>query len=332
ATIALRQNDIKKVLAYSTVSQLGYMFLALGSGAYVAAVFHVMTHAFFKALLFLGSGSVIHAMSGQQDIRFMGGLKNKLPITYWTFLIGCLAIAGIIPFSGFFSKDSILLAAFEHNKFLYVVGLLTAGLTAFYMFRLLFITFFGAFRGTEEQRHHVHESPAAMTIPLIVLAVLSAIGGFINIPEVFTHGGERLTEFLAPVVPNAEVTVSHSTEWLLMGLTTVIAVIAILIARSRYKTYKEEQPSAFGNLLQNKWYVDELYDSIIVKPLNALGRFSNSVFEKSGIDALVNGVGRLVNYGSRQLRLLQSGQVGSYILLMVISMVIFFVLEFFLRR
>lgn len=333
ATIALRQNDIKKVLAYSTVSQLGYMFLALGSGAYVAAVFHVMTHAFFKALLFLGSGSVIHAMSGQQDIRFMGGLKNKLPITYWTFLVGCLAIAGIIPFSGFFSKDSILLAAFEHNKVLYVIGLLTAGLTAFYMFRLLFITFFGAFRGTEEQRHHVHESPAAMTIPLIVLAVLSFIGGFVNIPEVFTHGGERLTEFLAPVIERSNKThVSHSTEWLLMGLTTVIAVVAILIAWSRYKTYKEEQPSAFGNLLQNKWYVDELYDSIIVKPLNALGRFSNSVFEKSGIDALVNGVGRLVNYGGRQLRWLQSGQVGSYVLLMVISMVIFFVLEFFLRK
>jgi NADH-quinone oxidoreductase subunit L len=332
ATIALRQNDIKKVLAYSTVSQLGYMFLALGSGAYVAAVFHVMTHAFFKALLFLGSGSVIHAMSGQQDIRFMGGLKNKLPITYWTFLTGCLAIAGIVPFSGFFSKDSILLAAFEHNKFLYVIGLLTAGLTAFYMFRLLFITFFGSFRGTEEQRHHVHESPAAMTIPLIVLAILSFAGGFVNIPEVFAHGGERLTEFLAPVVPNAEATVSHSTEWLLMGLTTVIAVVAILIAWSRYKTYKEEQPSAFGNLLQNKWYVDELYDSTIVKPLNALGRFSNSVFEKSGIDALVNGVGRLVNYSGRQLRWLQSGQVGSYVLLMVISMVIFFVLEFFLRK
>lgn len=332
ATIALRQNDIKKVLAYSTVSQLGYMFLALGSGAYVAAVFHVMTHAFFKALLFLGSGSVIHAMSGQQDIRFMGGLKNKLPVTYWTFLIGCLAIAGIVPFSGFFSKDSILLAAFEHNKVLYIIGLLTAGLTAFYMFRLLFITFFGAFRGTEEQRHHVHESPAAMTIPLVVLAVLSVIGGFVNIPELFTHGGERLTDFLAPVVPNAEVTVSHSTEWLLMGLTTVIAVIAILIAWSRYKTYKEEQPSAFGSLLQNKWYVDELYDSIIVRPLNALGKFSNSIFEKSGIDALVNGVGRLVNYGGRQLRWLQSGQVGSYVLLMVISMVIFFVLEFFLRK
>ncbi|MGZ3852104.1 MAG: NADH-quinone oxidoreductase subunit L [Flavisolibacter sp.] len=332
ATIALRQNDIKKVLAYSTVSQLGYMFLALGSGAYVAAVFHVMTHAFFKALLFLGSGSVIHAMSGQQDIRFMGGLKNKLPITYWTFLIGCLAIAGIVPFSGFFSKDSILLAAYEHNKFLWAVGLVTAGLTAFYMFRLLFITFFGGFRGTEEQRHHVHESPAAMTIPLIVLAILAVIGGFINVPSVFTKGGERLTDFLAPVVPNAESTVGSSKEWLLMGLTTVVAVVAILIAWNRYKTYKEEQPSAFGRFLQNKWYVDELYDSIIVKPLNALGSFANTALEKSGIDALVNGVGRAVNYGSRQLRWLQSGQVSSYVLLMVISMVVFFVLEFFLRK
>jgi NADH-quinone oxidoreductase subunit L len=328
ATIALRQNDIKKVLAYSTVSQLGYMFLALGSGAYVAAVFHVMTHAFFKALLFLGSGSVIHAMSGQQDIRFMGGLKNKLPITYWTFLTGCLAIAGIVPFSGFFSKDSILLAAYEHNKVLYFIGLLTAGLTAFYMFRLLFITFFGSFRGTEEQRHHVHESPATMTIPLIVLAILSVIGGFVNVPEVFTKGGERLTEFLSPVVPNAETTVSHSTEWMLMGLTTMIAVVAILIAWNRYKTYKEEQPTAFGKLLQNKWYVDELYDAVVVKPLNKLGAFANSVLEKGTID----GVGRLVNYSGRQLRWLQSGQVGSYILLMVISMVIFFVLEFLLKK
>ena len=332
ASIALRQNDIKKVLAYSTVSQLGYMFLALGSGAYVAAVFHVMTHAFFKALLFLGSGSVIHAMSGQQDIRFMGGLRKKLPVTYWTFLIGCLAIAGIVPFSGFFSKDAILLAAFEHNKALYIIGLLTAGLTAFYMFRLLFITFFGTFRGTEEQRHHVHESPSAMTIPLIVLAILSVIGGFINIPGVFARGGEKLTKFLSPVVPDAETTVGHSTEWMLMGLATAIAVVAIVIAWSRYKTYKEEQPSALGKLLQNKWYVDELYDSIIVKPLNALGSFANTVLEKSGIDALVNGVGRAVNYSGRQLRWLQSGQVGSYILLMVLSMVIFFVLEFFLKK
>jgi NADH-quinone oxidoreductase subunit L len=332
ATIALKQNDIKKVLAYSTISQLGYMFLALGTGAYVAAVFHVMTHAFFKALLFLGAGSVIHAMSGQQDIRFMGGLKSKLKITYITFLIGCLAIAGIPPLSGFFSKDSILLSAFEQDKFLWVIGVFTAGLTAFYMFRLLFITFNGAFRGTEEQRHHVHESPAAMTIPLIVLAALSIIGGLVGVPEVFIHGGEKLSQFLAPVVPTAIHHIEHSTELLLMSLTTVIAIVAIVTAWFRYRNYKEEQPGAFGKLLQNKWYVDELYNSVFVKPVNKLGAIANRYFEHSGIDALVNGVGRLVNYGGRQMRWLQSGQVGSYVLLMVISMVLFFVLQFFLRK
>jgi NADH-quinone oxidoreductase subunit L len=332
ATIALKQNDIKKVLAYSTISQLGYMFLALGTGAYVAAVFHVMTHAFFKALLFLGSGSVIHAMSGEQDIRFMGGLKSKLKITHITFLIGCLAIAGIPPLSGFFSKDSILLSAFEQDKFLWVIGLLTSALTAFYMFRLLFITFNGAFRGTEEQRNHVHESPAGMTIPLIALAVLSIIGGFVGVPEIFLHGGEKLSQFLSPIVPTAVHHIGHSTELLLMALTTVIAIVAIVIAWLRYKNYKEEQPGAFGKLLQNKWYVDELYNSVFVKPVNKLGAVANRYFERSGIDALVNGVGRLVNYGGRQMRWLQSGQVGSYVLLMVISMVLFFVLQFFLKK
>ncbi|MGN6164458.1 MAG: NADH-quinone oxidoreductase subunit L [Flavisolibacter sp.] len=331
ATIALKQNDIKKVLAYSTVSQLGYMFLALGTGSYVAAVFHVMTHAFFKALLFLGSGSVIHAVSGQQDIRFMGGLRKKLPVTYITFLIGCLAIAGIPPLSGFFSKDAILLGAFENDKFLYVVGVITAALTAFYMFRLLFITFGGTFRGTEEQKHHIHESPAAMTIPLIVLAVLSIIGGVVGVPEVFMHGGEKLAEFLSPVIPTLQHHVEHSTEIMLMALTTVIAIVAIIIAWLRYRTYKEEQPTAFGKLLENKWHVDELYNSSVVKPVNKLGIVANRYFEKSGIDAVVNGVGRLVNYGSRQLRWLQSGQVGSYVLLMVIGMLMFFVLQFFLR-
>ena len=332
ATIALKQNDIKKVLAYSTVSQLGYMFLALGSGAYAAAVFHVMTHAFFKALLFLGSGSVIHAMSGQQDIRFMGGLKSKLKITYLTFLIGCIAIAGIPPLSGFFSKDAILLAAFEHNKILWAVGLITAALTAFYMFRLLFITFFGGFRGTEEQRHHVHESPAAMTIPLIILAVLSVVGGFVGVPEVFINGGEKLTAFLAPVIKPFQHHVSHSTEYLLMGGTTILALISIAFAWMRFKNYKEEQQTPIGKVLENKWYVDELYNNIIVQPVNKLGVFANKFLENKGIDGLVNGVGRLVNYGGRQLRWLQSGQVGSYVLLMVISMVLFFVLQFFIRK
>jgi NADH-quinone oxidoreductase subunit L len=332
ATIALKQNDIKKVLAYSTVSQLGYMFLALGTGAYVAAVFHVMTHAFFKALLFLGSGSVIHAMSGQQDIRFMGGLKGKLKITYITFLIGCLAIAGIPPLSGFFSKDAILLGAFTHNKVLYAIGLLTAGLTAFYMFRLLFITFNGTFRGTEEQRHHVHESPVAMTLPLIVLAILSIVGGFVGVPELFMHGGEKLSAFLAPVVRSKELYVEHSVEWILVGLTTGIAVVAILIAWSRYRNYKEEQTGAFGKVLENKWYVDELYHAAVVRPVKGLGNVLQTYFERLGIDWMVNGVGRLVQYGSRQMRWMQSGQVGSYVLLMVISMVLFFLFQFFIRK
>ena len=333
ATIALKQNDIKKVLAYSTVSQLGFMFLALGTGAYVAAVFHVMTHAFFKALLFLGSGSVIHAMSGEQDIRNMGGLNKKLKITFITFLIGCIAIAGIPPFSGFFSKDAILLSAFEKSPVLYAIALFTALLTAFYMFRLLFITFSGKFRGTQEQEHHLHESPAAMTIPLIILAVLSIIGGFVGIPEVFMHGGDKLSEFLSPVIkPHEGHTVSTSTEYMLMGLSTVLVVIAIIFAWLKFRNYERSETTGFGKVLENKWYVDELYEKIIVNPLNRLGAFFNSIFEKSVIDWLVNGVGRVVNYSSRQLRLLQSGQVGNYVLLMVVSMVLIFVLQFFLRK
>jgi NADH-quinone oxidoreductase subunit L len=340
ATIALKQNDIKKVLAYSTVSQLGFMFLALGTGAYVAAVFHVMTHAFFKALLFLGSGSVIHAMGGEQDIRNMGGLSKKLRITHFTFLIGCIAIAGIPPFSGFFSKDAILLSAFEHKQFgiiLYGMALFTALLTAFYMFRLLFITFSGKFRGTHEQEHHLHESPPAMTIPLIILAVLSVIGGFVGIPEALMHGGDKITEFLSPVIPiKTGEAVSHSTEYTLMALSTVLVLIAIIFAWFRFRpdSYRDQRSEAtgFGKVLENKWYVDELYDKIIVNPLQRFGGFLNSVIEKNVIDGIVNGVGRAVNYSSRQLRLLQSGQVGSYVLLMVLSILVVFVLQFFLRK
>jgi NADH-quinone oxidoreductase subunit L len=333
ATIALRQNDIKKVLAYSTVSQLGFMFLALGTGAYVAAVFHVMTHAFFKALLFLGSGSVIHAMSGEQDIRNMGGLSKKLKITFITFLVGCIAIAGIPPFSGFFSKDAILLSAYIKSPLLYGIALFAALLTAFYMFRLLFITFTGSFRGTEEQKHHLHESPAAMTIPLIVLAVLSIIGGFVGIPEAIMHGGDKLTAFLSPVIAqHGEHTVSHSTEYMLMGLSTVLVVIMIIAAWFVFRNYQPKEATGLGKVLENKWYVDELYEAAIVKPLKRFGSFLNNVFEKSVVDGLVNGVGKAVNYSSRQLRLFQSGQVGSYVLLMVLSMVVFFVIQFFIRK
>jgi NADH-quinone oxidoreductase subunit L len=333
ATIALKQNDIKKVLAYSTVSQLGFMFLALGTGAYVAAVFHVMTHAFFKALLFLGSGSVIHGMRGEQDIRNMGGLSKKLRVTHFTFLIGCIAIAGIFPFSGFFSKDAILLSAFENNKILYGIALFTAMLTAFYMFRLLFITFTGKFRGTEEQEHHLHESPAAMTIPLVILALLAIVGGFVGIPESLMKGGDRIAAFLSPVIPvKAGETVSHSTEYGLMASSTFLVLIAILFAWFKYRNYQRREATGFGKVLENKWYVDELYDTIIVKPLKWLGGFLNSVIEKNVIDGIVNGVGRAVNYSSRQMRLLQSGQVGNYVLLMVLSMLIIFVLQFFLRK
>jgi len=332
ATIALKQNDIKKILAYSTVSQLGYMFLALGVGAYSTGVFHVMTHAFFKALLFLAAGSVIHAMGGEQDIRKMGGL-NKLKITSITFLIGCIAIAGVPPFSGFFSKDAILLSAFEHNKILYGVALFGAMLTAYYMFRLFVITFTGNFRGTEEQKNHLHESPAAMTVVLIILAALSIIGGIVGIPDVLIKGGDKLSEFLAPVIPiRTGETVSSSTELLLMALSTVLVLIAIMFAWFRFRNCSFPQPKGIGKLFANKWYIDELYDTIIIKPLNKLGEILNEALEKSGIDALVNGVGKAVQYSGRQLRWLQSGQVGSYVLLMVVSMVLFFVLQFFLRK
>lgn len=333
ATIALKQNDIKKVLAYSTVSQLGYMFLALGVGAYAAGVFHVMTHAFFKALLFLAAGSVIHAMSGEQDIRNMGGLCKKIKITFITFLIGCIAIAGIPPFSGFFSKDAILLAVYIKNPVLYFVALFGALLTAFYMFRLLFITFSGNFRGTDEQKNHLHDSPSPMTIPLIILAVLSVIGGLIGIPEVFMKGGDQFSQFLSPVIArHSEHTVSHSTEYMLMGLSTGLVIVTIIFARFQFRNYQRKEATGFGKVLENKWYVDELYDKIIVNPLNRFAGFLKNSIEKLVIDGIVNGIGRLVNYGSRKVRLLQSGQVGSYVLLMVLSMVLIFVLQFFLRK
>jgi len=342
ATIALKQNDIKKVLAYSTVSQLGYMFLGLGVGAYTGAVFHVMTHAFFKALLFLGAGSVIHAMHHEQDIRNMGGLKKYLPVTHLTFLLGCIAIAGIPPFSGFFSKDEILAAAYESNKIYWVIGVLTAAMTAFYMFRLYATTFLGKFRGTHEQEHHLHESPAAMTIPLIVLAILAVIGGFVGVPEVlknvFFGLDHKLENFLSPVFAASyklkEIhPADHGTEYALMGTSVLLAVMAIAYAVNRFSKKPDlEEADGFGKVLANKWYADEFYDAIVVKPLNALSKFLDNVIEKLGIDWIVNGVGRGVQYGSRQLRLLQSGQVGSYVLLMIVGMIILFVLQFFLKK
>ena len=335
ATIALKQNDIKKVLAYSTVSQLGYMFLGLGVGAYTGAVFHVMTHAFFKALLFLGAGSVIHAMGGEQDIRNMGGLKKYMSVTHITFLLGCLAIAGMPPFSGFFSKDEILAVAFANNPVLWGIGVLGALMTAFYMFRLYAMTFLGKFRGTHDQEHHLHESPAAITIPLIILAILAVVGGWVGIPEVFIHGGHRLEAFLEPIFAGskaiaAQHEMSHTTEYALMAVSVGGALVALLYAWNKFSKYEKTsaEETSIGKILANKWYVDELYETIIVKPMQSFAGFLNNTVERKGIDGFVNGIGKVVNYGSRQIRFLQSGQVGTYILLMVVGILIMFIIQF----
>ena len=326
ATIALYQNDIKKVLAYSTVSQLGFMFLALGVGAYTTGVFHVMTHAFFKALLFLGAGSVIHAVGGEQDITKMGGLRKKLPITFFTFLIGVLAISGFPFTSGFISKDEILIATYAHSHVLFWFAAFAALLTAIYMFRLLMLVFYGRFRGTQEQEHHLHEPPLAMTIPLIVLAILSAVGGFVQLPEAF-GGHNYFNGFLSPVVPAAiheGASVAVKEYYLLGG--TALGLIIIIVATNKLFAVKQFTGvyTGFRKILADKWYIDELYDSIIVKPLYSIAGFLKTVVEKSIIDGIVNGTGRFVNYSARQLRLLQSGQVGNYILFMVLSITVLF--------
>ncbi|PQJ10440.1 NADH-quinone oxidoreductase subunit L [Flavipsychrobacter stenotrophus] len=333
ATIAIFQYDIKKVLAYSTVSQLGFMFLAIGSGAYTIAVFHVMTHAFFKALMFLGSGSVIHAMGGEQDIRKMGGLGKKMKITSVTFLIGCLAISGFPLLSGFFSKDAILTAAYAHNPILYALGVLAAMMTAFYMFRLYVLTFRGTFRGTHEQEHHLHESPAAMTIPLIVLAILSVIGGYVGIPEVFTHKELAFNEYLGPVVKNFGIhEIPENTEIMLMTVSTLASLAMMYFAMMKFRKPAFPESTGIAKVLENKWYVDELYDAIIVRPIEAMSGVLDRFVEKMGIDGIVNGVGKTVKWGGDRLRMLQTGQVGFYIFIMVIGMVALFTLSFFWIR
>ena len=333
ATIALKQNDIKKVLAYSTVSQLGFMFLALGVGSYTGAVFHVMTHAFFKALMFLGAGSVIHGMHHEQDMRNYGGLKKYMPVTHATFLIGCLAISGVPLFSGFFSKDEILMGAYAHNPILYYIGLAAALMTAFYMFRLYAMTFQGKFRGDEH--HHPHESPAAMTVPLVTLATLAAVVGFIGIPALFRPDAHLLEKYLAPVFAGSAKLVKaheidHSTEWILLIVSTAIILVVIAFAWNKFSRYQKTgtEETGFGKVLENKWYVDEIYNAIIVKPIMSMGSFLNGVVEKSGIDKLVNGVGRGVQYASRQFRHLQSGVIGNYILIMVAAIVVLFLIGF----
>jgi NADH-quinone oxidoreductase subunit L len=336
ATIAIAQNDIKKVLAYSTVSQLGLMFVALGLGAFTTGIFHMATHAFFKALLFLGAGSVIHGMSNEQDIRKMGGLRKYLPITFITFLIGTLAIAGIPPFAGFFSKDEILANAFAHSKVVYIVGALASLMTAFYMFRLFFLTFSGTNRASEDVKHHIHESPKSMTIPLMVLAVLSLIGGFMGVPEVL-GGSHALNNFLAPVFAQSNEIVGehhhldHSTELILMGLIVGLTLVMIFIAYSLYvKSKRVPTPEGVAlngahRVVYNKYYVDEAYQNIVVKPLYFLSKVFDSVVEKLFIDNIVNGTGRAITWGSKTLRLVQTGNTGFYILAMVISIILLLV-------
>ncbi len=336
ATIAIAQTDIKKVLAYSTVSQLGLMFLALGLGAYTTGIFHMATHAFFKALLFLGAGSVIHGMSGEQDLRKMGGLRKYLPITFITFLIATLAISGIPPFAGFFSKDEILANAFMHNKFVYVVAGVASLLTAFYMFRLFFLTFSGTNRASEEVKHHIHESPMSMTIPLMVLALLSLVGGFMGVPEVL-GGSHALNGFLDPVFAQSKALagshahLDHSTELILMAAIVGLTLVMIFIAYSLYVNKKRVPApdsvtlNGFHNLVRNKYFVDELYNTIITKPLQFTSKVFDSVIERLMIDNLVNGTGRFVTWGSKNVRLLQTGNTGFYIFAMVVSIIILLV-------
>jgi NADH-quinone oxidoreductase subunit L len=339
--IAVAQTDIKKVLAYSTVSQLGYMFLACGVGAYVAGMFHVMTHAFFKACLFLGSGSVIHAMGGEQDMRKMGGLKSRLPVTYWTFLIATVAIAGIPPLAGFFSKDAILAGVFEHERYvLWGIGLFTAGLTAFYMFRLVSLTFAGRFRGTADQENHLHESPASMTVPLVILAFLSIVGGWIGLPKVFGEHADRFSAFLSPILlplasaaETAEHALSHGTEWLLIGVSVAAAVIGLLLALNWYVKQEgrpaERLAAAFPGLYRlvaDKFRVDELYDVLVVRPFDWLARILWKVVDVLIIDGILNAAAFLVELVGDLLRFLQTGNVRNYALSLFLGLVALMVL------
>ena len=333
ATIGLKQNDIKKVLAYSTVSQLGFMFVALGVGAFDTALFHVVTHAFFKALLFLGAGSVIHAMSGEQDIRRMGGLRSNLKITHITFLAGTLAIAGLPPFAGFFSKDEILAKTWEHSPVMFVLLAITSLITAVYMFRLYFLVFHGEFRGTSEQRAHLHESTSTITIPLIILAVLSTIGGFMGMPEVFGTD-HYFNDFLRPVtgiLPGSH-HVSHAFEWGLM-LTFTLLISIIIYSVYTYYIRKRNlpegeavEPGGFQKLLSEKYYVDELYNAVITRPLDRISSASYKYLETGLIDGIVNGTGKSLNLASSTIRKIQNGHIGTYLFIMVAGVIILFVL------
>lgn len=332
ATIGLLQNDIKRVLAYSTISQLGYMFLGCGVGAYTAGIFHLMTHAFFKALLFLGAGSVMHAMAGELDMQKMGGLKERLPRTHFTFLIGTLALAGIFPFAGFFSKDEILWEVLQRSVFLWVIGAAGAFLTAFYMFRAVFLTFYGESR--IDSRIHPHESPPVMTIPLIILAIFSLIGGWVGLPLI--EGGNRFKEFLSPVIP-VEEGIHHAPvfEIVMMIVSMGIALIGILLAWQFYLRNRNlpvqlaHRFKGLYTLVYNKYYIDELYNALFVQPLKEGSTVLWHYFDDRVIDGIVNGAGVLVRSFGSILRRIQSGYLQGYALYILLGVVV--VIFYFLR-
>jgi NADH-quinone oxidoreductase subunit L len=327
-TIALVQNDIKRIVAYSTVSQLGYMFLACGVGAYSAGIFHLYTHAFFKALLFLGAGSVMHAMAGELDIQKMGGLKKHMPWTYWTFLLASLSIAGVPGLAGFFSKDEILWRAYASGPLghvLFVIGAITALLTAFYSFRIIYVAFHGTFRGTHEQEHHLHESPKVMTIPLLILAIGAVASGWVGISPLL-GGGEHFAEFLAPVVGHAKGEGTHAEEWTIMilsviiGLTGIVSAAFVYLRKSTIADTVSQRFSFVYKLLWNKYYVDELYDFIIVRPTVWIAKnVIVGVTDGKIIEGIVNGVPGLIGRFSSWLRGLQTGVVHQYAAVMTLG-------------
>ena len=336
ATMGITATDIKKVLAYSTVSQLGYMFAAAGVGAYVAAMFHLMTHAFFKALLFLGAGSVIHGLAGQQDITRMGGMRRLMPVTFATFAVAALAISGIPGLSGFFSKDEILWGAWSAgHPVVWAVLALAAGVTAFYMFRLVFLVFSGSFRGTHEEEHHAHESPPSMTVPLVILAVLSVAGGWIGIPAALTGGADInvLHHWLAPALPGwhePEEAAGHheaSAELGLMGVAVAVALAGIALAWTIYR--RREQLAArlaaasgpLYRMVRNLYWVDELYDAVVIRPFYRLSHWS-AMFDRWIVDGFVSATGVTADLSGQVIKLFQTGYVRNYALLFLAGVVI----------
>jgi NADH-quinone oxidoreductase subunit L len=323
--IAFKQNDIKKVLAYSTVSQLGLMFFALGLGAYGAAFFHLLTHAFFKALLFLGAGSVIHGLSGEQDIRKMGGLKKHLKSTHIVFLIGVLAIIALPPFAGFFSKDNILTVAYIKSPILWVLALSSGLLTVFYMLRLYFVVFQGKERIEPNIASHIHESPMVMLLPLFVLAVLSVFGGLLNIPELF-HGNKWLEHFITPVVSMSTAHLDHSTEWILLGISLLSILAVGYFGFYKYvqssiipETDAETVRKPLGQILKEKFYVDEIYNTLFVRPLFGLSRFVVTFLEEKVIHQFTNGTGQLTLFLSGEIRKSQNGFISYYLFAMALG-------------